>query len=267
MRAGVKLLSVLGVLAMLSVGLGVWQNNRSSPPPDRSELKRSLDKGIGWLAHNRNTILDDSNPILWWMVQESAALTQSPILKDLYAQYHKRYFAGKRKAWMHLFDPASDVPMRLSELEQLPYYNLFILYGVSCSPELARTEVVRRQMESSFCDSKPFSPACVTHQMMGFYFMHHRGCGDAKEIESSLAVLRSRVLTQLTWDFRLVDVYIQRVLMLVDTGAIDQVKPVWIRRVVDAQDNEGGWSGFQPLVPLGGGGVRGVFCQRSWCAG
>lgn len=73
-----------------------------------------------------------------------------------------------------------------------------------------------------------------------------------KEVESHLAVLRDRVLTQLTWDFRVVDVYMQRVLMLVDTGAIDQVKPVWIRRVVDAQDNEGGWSGFQPLVPMWG---------------
>lgn len=38
--------------------------------------------------------------------------------------------------------------------------------------------------------------------------------------------------------------------MLVDTGAINRVKPVWIRSIVDAQGNEGGWSGFQPLLPL-----------------
>lgn len=253
MRAGVKvvkLLIAIGLLAMLFAGYGVWQNNRSVSQPDRAELKRSLDKGVGWLAEHRNVMLDDGNPMLWWMVQESAALTQSTILKDMYAQYQKRYFAGKHNAWAQLFEPAAAVPMHLWELNNLPDYNLFILYGVSCSPELAGVEVVKRQMEISFCDSKPFSPACVTHQMMGFRFMRHRGCGDTREVERRMAVLRDRVLTQLTWDFRVVDVYIQRVLMLVDTGAIDQIKPVWIRRVVNAQGNEGGWSGFQPLLPL-----------------
>lgn len=92
------------------MGYGVRQNNRSVPQPDRSELKRSLDKGIGRLADNRNAILDESNPMLWWMVQESAALTQSTILKDMYTQYQKRYFEGKQKPWIRLFDPASDVP-------------------------------------------------------------------------------------------------------------------------------------------------------------
>jgi hypothetical protein len=50
-----------------------------------------------------------------------------------------------------------------------------------------------------------------------------------------------------------VDVYMQRVLMLVKSGAGGLVKPVWLQQLIDAQQPDGGWSGFMPLVPVGGG--------------
>lgn len=58
-------------------------------------------------------------------------------------------------------------------------------------------------------------------------------------------------MTQLTWDVRVVDVYLQRVLMLVDSGARSRVKPVWLSRVLKAQSKDGGWSAFQALIQVG----------------
>ena len=47
------------------------------------------------------------------------------------------------------------------------------------------------------------------------------------------------------------DAYIQRVLMLVDTGAYDQVKPVWISNIVGAQNADGSWDDLHPILNLG----------------
>ena len=41
--------------------------------------------------------------------------------------------------------------------------------------------------------------------------------------------------------------------MLVESGASELVKPVWIQNLIDAQQADGGWSVFEPLVPLFGG--------------
>ena len=35
--------------------------------------------------------------------------------------------------------------------------------------------------------------------------------------------------------------------------ALRQIKPVWIRNLGDAQQDDGGWSPFAALVPVGGG--------------
>ena len=50
----------------------------------------------------------------------------------------------------------------------------------------------------------------------------------------------------------MVDVYLQRVLMLENSGVSRRTKPIWIARILAAQDSDGGWSGFQPLIPLRG---------------
>lgn len=39
--------------------------------------------------------------------------------------------------------------------------------------------------------------------------------------------------------------------MLVDSGARDKVKPVWLGKVLVAQMEDGGWSDFIPIFPLG----------------
>jgi hypothetical protein len=44
----------------------------------------------------------------------------------------------------------------------------------------------------------------------------------------------------------------QRVLMLVESGAKELVKPIWIRHLVNAQRIDGGWASFDPLIPLTG---------------
>lgn len=105
-------------------------------------------------------------------------------------------------------------------------------------------------MDPGYCDSHFFCPACTTHQLIGFRMMQQSGCGDPLATQQAVAALQQRIHRQLTWDPRVVDVYIQRVLTLVESGAVSSVKPVWLQRILAAQHPDGGWGGIDPLLAL-----------------
>lgn len=229
------------------------QNNRSLSQPDLDTLAATLERGIVWLDSHDEEILGEANPMLWWMVREAAGLSGDRRLAELFARYDRRYLHRRGNMWVYLFDEDSREPLRYMEVEQLPYYNQHFLYTLTCDRLLGAEESIRRQNEPDFCDHYPYSikPACVTHQLMGLRFLQRRQCGDQGKVAGAIARLQDRLVGQLTWDVRVVDVYLQRVLMLVDSGARARVKPVWLQRVVDAQLPDGGWGGLDPILALG----------------
>jgi hypothetical protein len=88
---------------------------------------------------------------------------------------------------------------------------------------------------------------------MGFRLMQQHGCGDPLATQEAVTALQHRIRRQLTWDPRVVDVYLQRVLMLVESGATSDVKPIWLHRLLDAQHTDGGWGGIDTLLVLPAG--------------
>lgn len=129
--------------------------------------------------------------MLWWMVKESAELSRAPVLGKLFLDYKARYLdANSMNVWAHLFSPNVSVPLYAAELQELPDYNLFFLYGLSCSGELAQTDIIKQQLAADFCDTHHMlSPACITHQLMGARFMQRRHCGDAVQTSELVRVL------------------------------------------------------------------------------
>ena len=192
------------------------------------------------------------------MLQESARLSPDPILIGMVNEYKKRLLAKKEnKVWERLFDDQASVPRPLPVISQLPHYNWLFIYALTCDRWLAEDEVIVQQLKSDYCSHQQFSPACATHQLMGYLFMDRFGCRDGRFDKTGIPVLQKEIVLQLTWDIRVVDVYIQRVLMLTVTGAGDQIKPVWISRILEAQAEDGGWDDFDPLFPGGGGSYVG----------
>ena len=248
----------IGLLLLLSIGtllaagtFLIYANNRSVVPPSEEELKTSLEESIQWLLKNRDYILTQQNSILWWMLEESGKLTNDPRLQKLTADYVKTLHVFS--PWQHFFNPNSLAPVRQEQLEALPDYNIHFLYGLTCNQDLGELAIVQQQNQPDFCrETHPISPACLTHQLMGSRFMQRRDYGNQKETSALIATIQDKIENQLTWDPRVVDVYIQRVLMLVDSGVAERVKPIWLRKVLEAQLSDGGWGGFQPLIPLGG---------------
>jgi hypothetical protein len=252
------LLYGLGLCLLLPAALYgalVWENNRTAPPPTEAALAAALEDGIQWLEQHQDSILRNQTAMLWWMVQQSAQRTQDPRLVALFDRYRRQVLEPNPSyLWQPLFDRDAWVPLRDESVKPLSYYYLLILHGLTCDAELGALPLVREQMQADFCPSRyPLRPACVTHQTIGMRFMQERGCGEKAEVDQVVHSLQDRIARQLTWDPRPVDVYLQRVLMLVESGQVERVKPVWLQRVLDAQLDDGGWGDFHPLLPLGNG--------------
>lgn len=255
MKKIIKLFS-LTVLVMVGIYLFlVWQNNREAELPTEARYRASFEKSIVWLQANRSEILVSTNSMLWWMIKESADLTNDPRLVGLYQEYKRNVLdKNSRNVWRSLFAKNSYFNIDPFDIIQFPDYNQHFLYGATCSRLLEQEDIIQRQLKPEFCNEyHPMSPACVTHQMMGMRFMQRYDCGDQAMVKEVITALQDKIVTQLTWDPRVVDVYLQRVMMLMDSGARQRIESVWIKSVIDAQLDNGGWSSSEALFPVGGG--------------
>lgn len=138
-------------------------------------------------------------------------------------------------------------------VEGLPYYNQHFIYALNCAQGIADdVSIVEQQNDAGFCHQPAYfyRPACITHQLMGINFLYLNKCGLLPDIDTVIQDLQGDIVSQLTWDFRVVDVYLQRVMMLLITGAESSVKPIWIERILQQQLEDGGWGGFVSLVDI-----------------
>jgi len=253
MRKIIRVAGFIAVLLLLAYAYEAWENNKSVIGPDQAQIQTALEKAIIWLEQNREKVLVDTNPALWNMVQHAAEVTNDERLRSLFAAYELRYLKDRRNFWRPLFYPGTWVPVRFKDIANLPYYNLHFIYAILCDKELGDIPEIAAQNAPAFCDKHLLRPACATHQLMGIRFLQRSECGDAEQLDDTAHQLQQRIRKQLIMDPRVVDVYMQRVLMLVESGASEMVKPVWIKSLVDAQLADGGWGPFEPLVPLVGG--------------
>ncbi len=250
--------TVFTILALAMAYL-IWNNNRTVSPTGKDQLNGSLENGIQWLKTHEQSILDTQNPMLWHLVQQAGDISGDPRLTSLFSDYEKRYLDNNpNNIWRPLFKPGTWVPIRFEDIASFPYYNWHFIYASTCDSDLEKVPEIAAQNTPSFCDRYPLRPACATHQMMGLLLLKRSHCGDPAQLENTIDALQQRIYRQLTWDPRVVDVYMQRVLMLVESGAGTKVKPVWLKHLLDAQQPDGGWSPFMPLVPVGGGRAIGT---------
>lgn len=247
----------VALLVAVGYGLLVVHNNREVAPPSTEALLASREQATMWLLNNREKILSDQNPALWWMIGQSAQATGDVRLQSLYDEFLRRYRVEQpQSVWGAFFDPVRFWSMQFApqSYRSAADYQQFFLFGLSCSEQFIDEPVIVAQIEPDFCwRAHPLRPACVTHQLMGYRFMQRTQCFRVPELDRKVAILQDSIVRQLTWDPRVVDVYIQRVLMLTESGASARVKPRWIQRILEAQLADGSWSSLQPLVPVGRG--------------
>lgn len=240
-------------LVVFAYGILLLKNNREAPPLEHDVLIQHFEKSVRWMTRNQEQVLSDPTPMLWWMVIETAKKRPDPRLISLIAKYIDRYPSVIASLWGPLFGRAPMRHVDPEEIIDLPYYNKHIIYALHGAENLALTdEVIRRQNEANFCHQLAyfFRPACTTHQLLGIHFLGQKADVD---VEVIIDQLQQDIIHQLTWDVRVVDVYLQRVMLLVLTGAKNKVKASWTRQILNYQLDDGGWTNSMPLFPLGNG--------------
>ena len=235
----------------------VWQNNRSIDPVSATVLQQHFEDSVSWLDSSYSTVENTPNPILWWMINQAALTSNNATLKNIYSKYKTNHLdKNPPDLWTSMFDKFYHPRIPdISVLSQLHDYQLFLLYGISCDRDLASEPAIQRQLSPAFCSTHYIHPRCVTHQLMGLRFMQRYQCGFDETVNTTIADLQQLVTSELTWDFRVGDSYIQRVLMLVETGAYNKVKPIWIKNILEAQNENGSWDDLHPVLSLGNGTV------------
>lgn len=241
------------MLPVLGYAAWFWRHNLEVEPPAQAELQEALEAAIQWTDTNADRLLNANNPMLWRMLQQSARLTGDGRLQNLFARYEQRYLAGNQHdPWLPLFRERAWVPVTAASIQGLPYYNRHFVYSLTCDEGLWALPDIRDQNRAGFCDAQPLRTACVTHQLMGLRLQQRKQCRHDPGLADTVAHLQERLVGQLSRDPRPVDVYLQRLLMLTESGAGSRIKPVWLRRLLRAQLPEGAWTDTPALLPLPG---------------
>jgi len=247
----IVLISVAFVVLFVAYLFGVYQNNRDLPAPQSAQIKQPLEQSIQWLVNNETEILAQQNAMLWWMLYEANKISPDQRIAGLLEKYQQRYPRIQYSVWGPLFNSRQHRSLVGASVEGLPYYNQHFIYALNCAVNIEDDLVlVAQQNQPDFCHQPGYfyRPACITHQLMGINFLFTQQCNLLPNIDEVTQSLQQDIVTQLTWDIRVVDVYLQRVLMLLITGAEASVKPVWIQQVLDQQLADGGWGDFDRLL-------------------
>jgi len=233
--------------------VAVYLNNREVAYPTKDQMQQQLERSVQWLVDNENVILQQGNPMLWWMLYEAEKRSGDARLAELLNKYFLKYSRIKDSGWGPLFGAAPHNYLPAYSVDGLPYYNKHFIYSLNCAKSIADDLlIVEQQNQPGFCHQLNYiyRPACATHQLMGINFLSVQNCGLLPDIKQVTESLQGDIRLQLMLDVRLVDVYLQRVLMLLITGAVDEVKPVWLQQVLDHQLEDGGWGDFVSLIDL-----------------
>jgi len=247
----IGLIAILASLILFSYLYGVYKNNRDIAFPHEKQMQQQLEKSVQWLVNNESQILSDVNPMLWWMLIETYKISHDERISKLLEKYHQRNQQIQQSVWAPLFDGQQRQHLGAYSVQGLPYYNQHFIYALNCASGIERElPIVAQQNTAAFCHQADYfyRPACITHQLMGINFIFKKQCGFLENIDEVSQSLQRDIVSQLVWDIRVVDVYLQRVLMLLITGAQDSVKPVWIQQVLDHQLDDGGWGNFVSLL-------------------
>jgi hypothetical protein len=240
-------LAVLALLA-LAIALSVVNNNVSFPsvsPVDFvSSLDRSLAASTAWTSAQFSSnssgklIATDSgvefvsNPPLMHMLADCAAISGDPRLQQLSSKIVAVYrsYAG---LWGKIVDPAIAGSNPVSpEKEE---YLRWIMHAISPA-----TQTLSNAEQADMLSPDKFSMYDATHQLFALY-VYRKFNGDTPELRSVMDRLEGRIAMESAVDFRVTDLYLERIAFLLAAGRPDLVKPRWVERALAAQQSDGGW--------------------------
>jgi hypothetical protein len=238
------------------VGIAWLNNNWSIRPLSRAEFLGRLDKAI---TASREWILTLGDPSSFFINEESAALLQNAPLMHMVAECARAsgdqrlqelaalYFSVNAEPYWfgRLIDPncrfeRRSVDYLWSAEDYLPWF----VHAVAPAEYPLSAEA----LANMFSPDK-YRTGGATHQLFALYlYRNHNGA--TPDLDWLIRHISVRIASEASIDFRVTDLYLQRIAFLLAAGQQDLVKRRWVERALGAQQSDGGWSyswyGWQP---------------------
>jgi hypothetical protein len=207
-----------------------WQPIRHQRFIER--LDRAMSLGTNWLLRHK----EQENPALLYMLADMAALSGDRRLNEVVASALEDPLVGD-SVWRPLLDPTAKVRRTTrQELDGLQDYQRWLLYAMS-PPDVELGADDRRAM---FARDR-FAWGSRTHQLFVLLLYSSR-VGPSAELTDLINHLSEAISREAHWDFRVTDLYLQRIALIVAAGRPDLLRRRWIERAIANQTDDGGWA-------------------------
>jgi hypothetical protein len=163
-----------------------------------------------------------------------ARISDNEVMTRLSAAYLRQ---DEHSLYRKLSDPDRPAETASAEdLEGLQDYQRWILYAVDPEAVPLADEEVERMF-----DSEMHASGSLTHQLFALK-IYRDFQGSTTELDALIDHLCERIAWEAVVDFRVSDLYLQRVSFLLAAGRPDLVKPRWVERILANQRDDGGWT-------------------------
>lgn len=221
-----------GILALNLVNNN-FSLSRTSRETFTPEFERSIQLSTDWLGARPQ----EFNSALLYMIADMADMSGEVRLGRVVDGTLKS-MPDRSSVWRHLIDGTTQVrPVSRQELDSLGEYQRWIAYGIA-PHQVKLTDSERANM---------FSPNKYywgrrTHQLLAL-LIYRKHSEDSQSVDGLINHLCEGIAFEANWDFRVTDLYFQRIALLLAAGRPDLVKRRWIERIIAKQEQNGGWIG------------------------
>ena len=238
----------VAILLVLALGAALLNNNVSIPRPSRAEFVGNLDQTLArstnWALRQYQQIGSGSTPegrsllsnsATAHMVVDCASLSSEPRMKALGSSFVDAWKV-EANVLGKVVDPAmpTNAPSE-RELQNLEEYQRWILHGAAPND----VPLSPKELEHMFSPDK-YRTGKATHQLFALYF-YRKSQGPTPELNRLMQKIEERIAWEAAVDFRVTDLYLQRLAFLLAAGRPDLVRPRWVERAFAAQQIDGGW--------------------------
>jgi len=238
MKCVLKGASLLLTVCLVGLTVATVYNNvsfsRATQNTFRVRLANAIYLGTEWVREHGRALLAAPNSALFHMISDMAKLSDNAVLIRLSEAYLQQ---PDDSPWRRLSDPdRAAEPPSAEYLRGLQDYQQWILYGI----DPARVALPPKEVDRLF-DPDMHISGSLTHQL--FALMIYRDFqGSTEHLDALIDHLCQRIAREALVDFRVSDIYLQRVAFLLAAGRPDLVKRRWVERILANQRDDGGWT-------------------------
>ncbi len=211
----------------------VANNNIAFRKMSRNEFQQRLDRSIRESIEWEASLPVENNPYLTYMLRDCTEMAGEQKIAALLVRSAP---VAANTFLARLADPSAPFVIPPIELDKLDAYERWIVYAIS----RGEYGILRAEKNAMFEFRNPRTGR-ATHQLYSL-ILYRRYNGSTPAVDGLVRQLSLRIAQEAAIDFRVTDLYLQRIAFLLAAGQWDLVKPRWVERALAAQDGRGGWS-------------------------